>query len=67
MKWMYDACGKYCMYKKFVIVKQIHPSLSKYTIYKENSYPCGKLGNLIFIDSTDTLLSAKQIINKLKK
>lgn len=58
MKWNYDSCGEYIEYKKHIIIKQEHPMLNKYAIYKEDNDL-----ELILITTCNCLLTCKKVIN----
>lgn len=67
MKWYYDACGEYTLYKRHVVIKQEHPKLDKYAIYFEE---VDRLPEpvLTLFTTTSPIEQFKQIINdKIKQ
>jgi hypothetical protein len=60
MKWLYDACGEYCNYKGYVIIKQDHPKLMKYALYREKYNK-----SLVFEGTACTLESIKDLVNEI--
>ena len=61
MKWYYDACGEYTMYKNHIVIKQEHPKLDKYAIYVED------YDELRFITTASSIEQFKAIINQSVK
>ncbi len=61
IKWKYDACGEYCDYHNYVVIKQEHPRLDKYLICRED-----ERGELHTITTTNSMSEFKKTIKKLK-
>lgn len=62
MKWMYDAVGEYCEYNGYTIVKQSHPFLLKYAIFKELADE-----TLEFIEVFGTIKEVKNYLKEINK
>ena len=60
MKWSYDACGIYFIYRKYIVINRNTPGSNEYSIYKESSDL-----SLIFKGVASTITLAKTAINEL--